>query len=106
MSIHLQFLISGLSSETSEEFELCFGPVSLLSMYNPICRVLGNVYMDSHMSRYPFSKALIEQQHVEENSEDETTSEASSTEDLDDDLSLAELDSKPPMDSAPSYDFG
>ena len=91
-----------LSEETSEEFEICFGPGALLTMYNPICRVLGNIYMESHMSRYPFSKSLIDQR-VEENSGE--TSEASSTEELEDDLSIAELDSKP-VDGSHNLEFG
>ena len=57
------FTYSSPASESEAEFGACFDVKTLLSLYIPMCRVLGNAYMEMHTSRFVILKTVFEQQN-------------------------------------------
>ena len=56
------YTYSEMTPEKEEEFSACFDLKLIMSIYAPLCKLLGNVYMEKRMNQFPSVKSLVDQQ--------------------------------------------
>ena len=55
------FTYSNMAVDIDEDFSDCFDSRLLASLYIPLCRLLGNLYMEKRMGQFPSVRSVAEQ---------------------------------------------